>query len=88
MLDLCSGKGGDIFKWAKARISHYVGVEYSHALNLKAMNRIEKAQKFQMPVILVSNDAADTQFSIKEVLHKEEQFKRFGKNIVFDIVSC
>ena len=32
VLDLCGGRGGDLFKWDNQNIAHYVGVDLSTAL--------------------------------------------------------
>jgi ubiquinone/menaquinone biosynthesis C-methylase UbiE len=29
VLDLCCGRGGDLAKWKKAKICHYVGLDFS-----------------------------------------------------------
>ena len=39
VLDLCCGRGGDLHKWAKKRIAHYVGVDLSSALVREAKRR-------------------------------------------------
>lgn len=39
VLDLCCGRGGDLGKWAKNGIAHYVGVDLSEALVVEAKRR-------------------------------------------------
>jgi mRNA (guanine-N7-)-methyltransferase len=39
VLDLCCGRGGDLGKWAKQNINHYVGVDLSGPLVEEAKNR-------------------------------------------------
>lgn len=39
ILDLCCGRGGDIGKWAKQNIFHYVGADLSEPLVKEARSR-------------------------------------------------
>ena len=39
ILDLCCGKGGDIFKWRLAKPAHYVGVDLSRESVKEAHSR-------------------------------------------------
>ena len=39
ILDLCCGRGGDLGKWAKNEIAHYVGVDLSRPLVVEAQRR-------------------------------------------------
>ena len=32
VLDLCGGRGGDLFKWDQQQIAHYIGVDLSTSL--------------------------------------------------------
>ena len=42
VLDLCCGRGGDIQKWKKQNIAHYVGVDLSRALVAEAYTRYQE----------------------------------------------
>lgn len=37
VFDLCSGKGGDLGKWAMKKLSHYVALEYQEQLSKNAI---------------------------------------------------
>ena len=39
VLDLCCGRGGDLFKWAYSGAAHYVGVDLSFPLVTEAKRR-------------------------------------------------
>ena len=39
VLDLCCGRGGDLFKWKNQDVVHYVGVDLSQALVEEAQRR-------------------------------------------------
>ena len=41
VLDLCSGKGGDLAKWNKKSPSHYVAFEYSKTSTEEALERFK-----------------------------------------------
>lgn len=44
VLDLCCGRGGDLGKWAKQKINHYVGLDLSEQLIIEAKARFEETQ--------------------------------------------
>ena len=39
VLDLCCGRGGDLHKWGKQNIAHYVGIDLSLSLVKEAQRR-------------------------------------------------
>lgn len=39
VLDLCCGRGGDLAKYQKQRVAHYVGVDLSEELVIEARQR-------------------------------------------------
>ncbi len=88
MFDLCAGKGGDINKWQRQHPSHYVALEFQQALIDKAVERLKLRQTPNYPSIFIVADAGDKNTTIDNVLSNHEEFKGFGRNIVFDIVSC
>ena len=42
ILDMCCGAGGDLFKWQKANIAHYVGSDLSSSSVREAKKRHEE----------------------------------------------
>lgn len=45
VLDLCCGRGGDLFKWKNQDVVHYVGVDLSQALVEEAQRRYNESLK-------------------------------------------
>jgi mRNA (guanine-N7-)-methyltransferase len=39
VLDLCCGRGGDMVKWKKANVAHYVGLDFSDSSITEAQTR-------------------------------------------------
>jgi mRNA (guanine-N7-)-methyltransferase len=87
VFDLCSGRGGDLFKWLKAEPSHYVALEYQESLIDKAVERFKKARA-KFPGVFIVADAGDPNTTIDQILNTHEEVKDFGRSVVFDIVSC
>jgi len=88
VFDICAGKGGDIKKWQRQYPSHYVALEYQQTLIDKAIERLKSRDIPKYPSIFIVADAGDKNTTIDHVLRDHEEFKGFGRNIVFDIVSC
>ena len=81
VLDLCCGKGGDLKKWSRQRIAHYVGCDLSPNLVNEAQRRYNEMHNDRRPgfgggrstmfkAIFMVNDAGplDTNNSIDNVL--------------------
>jgi mRNA (guanine-N7-)-methyltransferase len=68
ILDLCSGRGGDIKKWQRLKPSHYVAIEYQEALIDKAIERLKEMKYVKYPSIFVVADAGDPNTTIDQVL--------------------
>jgi mRNA (guanine-N7-)-methyltransferase len=88
VLDLCSGKGGDLNKWVKRGVSHYVALEFQGSLIDKAMRRLRNFKNIRFPSIFVVQDVGDPNTLIDRVLDNRDLFKNIKKKIVFDLVSC
>ena len=58
VFDLCGGKGGDIFKWKKQKIAHYVLLDLSKKLVEEGKSRFEDGG-CPYPSIFLVGDAAD-----------------------------
>ena len=94
VLDLCCGRGGDLGKWAKQSIHHYVGVDLSGALVAEAARRYQDSyvdrrdgngQIFK--AVWIVNDAGDENNLIDTILKQESSLKDIREPIVFDLVS-
>lgn len=88
VLDMCSGKGGDLNKWVRIKPSHYVALEYQKSLVEKAMERLSNFKNVYFPSIFIVNDAGDPHTLIDHVFNTHEAFKDIRQRIVFDVVSC
>lgn len=88
VLDLCAGKGGDLNKWIKRGVSHYVAMEYQDSLIQKGMQRLKEMRNVRFPSIFVVHDAGDPNTLVDRVLDNRDIFKNIKRKIVFDIVSC
>ena len=75
VLDLCSGKGGDLNKWIRRKPSHYVAMEYQGSLIEKAMKRLQNYKKLEFPSIFVVHDAGDPNTLLDHVFNTHEAFK-------------
>lgn len=82
VLDICCGKGGDLQKWFRNKINHYVGVDLSENSVKNAAERFKKMKfKGRLPfhAIFMVNDTGDDKNSFLNYL---------DKRILFDVVSC
>ena len=82
VLDIGCGKGGDLNKWSKANINHYVGIDIAETSIEQAKNRyLETKNRNRGRIFSADFYAADcTKVDI-------EQFFA-DKNVTFDIVTC
>jgi len=65
VFDLCSGRGGDIKKWKRLNLSHYVALEYQETLTDKAIDRLKEMEKYvKYPSIFIVADAGDPNTTI------------------------
>lgn len=82
VLDIGCGKGGDLLKWSKARIGHYVGVDIAETSVEQAKSRYAD-MKYKQKNRIFSGEfyAADCTKANLEELYED-------KNIMFDIVTC
>lgn len=74
VLDLCAGKGGDIMKWVKRGVSHYVAMEYQATLIEKAVLRMKDMKWVKFPSIFIVHDAGDPNTLVDKVLDNKELF--------------
>lgn len=85
VLDMCCGKGGDLFKWQSARISHLVCTDIAEVSLDQCETRFEQMQQ---RVRHRDNDL----FSIEYIhadcsrIRLKEKYK--DPNLKFDMVSC
>ncbi|CAI2361194.1 unnamed protein product [Moneuplotes crassus] len=83
VLDICCGKGGDLQKWIKNRVFHYVGVDLSDNSVRNASERFKKMKnrggKLPFHGIFVVNNVGDQKNSFLNYLDKK---------ILFDVASC
>lgn len=91
-MDLCCGKGGDIFKWRLAKPAHYVGVDLSRESVKEAHSRyldviVGKNAYDAFPSIFIVADCGDPLNQLSNILAKEPSLSRLRSRIVFDVVS-
>lgn len=74
VLDLCCGRGGDMVKWKKANVSHYVGLDFSDSSITEAQTRylslvIDQAHnpRDRFPAIFIVADAGDQQNLLTDI---------------------
>lgn len=81
--DIGCGKGGDLLKWSKAHIDHYVGVDIAETSVEQAKSRYNENKNRNHRGRLYTADfhAADCTKVNLETLYK-------GKKMTFDIVTC
>ena len=89
ILDLCSGKGGDLKKWLRKEHMpcHYVGFELSQSATEEAKRRYEGIYDNNVPSIFIIGDVGDPNNTIDKLL-QNEKFKDIRQEVRFDIVSC
>jgi len=80
VLDLCCGKGGDIGKFNRHRISFYVGVDCSKQSLIEAKDRFTNI-KCKFDALLVCGDVADPEISVNDIVSREF-------TLDYDLVSC
>ena len=83
VLDIGCGKGGDLLKWSKANIDHFVGVDIAETSvdQAKARFREMKERRNRSPRFTTEFHAADCTKTDLDDLYEE-------KSVTFDIVSC
>lgn len=77
VLDIGCGKGGDLQKWGKARVNHYVGVDIAQTSVEQAKDRYS-GRRCNFSADFFAADCTKTDL---DPLYKD-------KNVTFDIVSC
>ena len=80
ILDLCCGKGGDIGKFNRHKISFYVGVDMSKQNLIEAKYRFQKL-KCKFDALLICGDVADAETSVHDIVQREF-------SLDYDLVSC
>lgn len=80
VLDLCCGKGGDLGKFAKQKISFYVGIDMSKKNLIEAKDRF-KSHNCGFDGILIGGDITDPEITINQIVSQEF-------NLEYDLVSC
>ena len=79
VLDIGCGKGGDLLKWSKAKINHYVGVDIAETSVEQAKSRYrENASRNRFSADFYAADCTKVDL---ETVYED-------KNVTFDIVSC
>ena len=83
VLDIGCGKGGDLLKWSKARVDHFVGVDIAETSVDQAKDRYRDMKNRNNRGKMFSADfyAADCTKVDLETLYGD-------KKMTFDIVSC
>jgi SAM-dependent methyltransferase len=73
LLDLGSGRGGDIFKWGSLKINRVYGVDPDVSSVEEAINRYKKnRRKCVSKVSFYKRSATDTGFITDKILHKRK----------------
>ncbi|OSX74444.1 hypothetical protein BU14_0289s0023 [Porphyra umbilicalis] len=78
VLDLCSGKGGDLQKWARAPASSYVACDTAEVSVRQALGRYNELGRRPFPAVFLVGDC----FAVDVLAHLED-----GHG-TFDVVSC
>ena len=93
VLDLCCGAGGDLNKWHKAGIAHYVGsdlsekcVKEAHSRHQQRVQRSMQNNNFSAIFIVADASKADKGSSHDAILAEIEKHKRIER-ITFDVIS-
>ena len=92
ILDLCCGTGGDMTKWHRQKIAHYVGadlskksVEQAHQRHKQSITQSTRDDKFSAIFIVADASKKD---AIDTILSQFEKQKRLEKGLImFDVVS-
>lgn len=86
VLELACGKGGDLFKWSRANIENYVGVDIAGNSLSEAFERWKEhvndektAKKAKYPALFYERDMS---------LAHDEFWKDLAPDMYFDMVSC
>ena len=99
VLDLCCGVGGDLDKWQKQNIAHYVGSDLSDTSVIEAQRRHKemcgRAYSYEGPrqqqafsaIFIVSDASSNDSGSIDSILNEEQKRMHIREKIVFDVVS-
>jgi len=77
VLDLCSGKGGDLLKFNKASINHYVAADLAHNSVMDVINRYNSLQNITFSATFVSANCCKVRLADK-----------LPPNLLFDLVNC
>lgn len=84
VLDLACGKGGDLIKWDKAKISYYVGIDIAEGSIEDCRTRYngeadhhQRRKKFSFPARLICGDCFEVQLD-----------RALADDMPFDIISC
>mmetsp|Transcript_3855 Transcript_3855/g.13918 ORF Transcript_3855/g.13918 Transcript_3855/m.13918 type:complete len:304 (+) Transcript_3855:217-1128(+) len=83
ILDLACGKGGDLPKWAKQEIGHYVGVDIAYKSITDAIQRYNGQQNragCNFPAIWCAGNFCKSNFF--------QELEKVEKGVRFDAVSC
>jgi mRNA (guanine-N7-)-methyltransferase len=84
ILDLACGKGGDLPKWSKQEIGHYVGVDIAYGSICNAIERYNgnerNRQGCQFPAVWCAGNFVNPNFF--------DQLEKVEPGIRFDAVSC
>eukprot|EP00960_Hanusia_phi_P037300 752854-Hanusia_phi.AAC.1 len=83
ILDLACGKGGDLPKWAKQEIGHYVGVDIAYKSITDAIQRYNGQQNragCNFPAIWCAGNFCKSNFF--------NELEKVEKGVRFDAVSC
>ena len=85
VLDLCSGRGGDLGKWQKQNIAHYVAVDLADELVKEAQKRYletyvnvpsyKNRGRQIFKAIFVVNDAGDKNNLLDTLLSRDQRLK-------------
>eukprot|EP00168_Porphyra_purpurea_P020228 TRINITY_DN8440_c0_g1_i1.p1 TRINITY_DN8440_c0_g1~~TRINITY_DN8440_c0_g1_i1.p1 ORF type:complete len:362 (-),score=133.72 TRINITY_DN8440_c0_g1_i1:321-1322(-) len=78
VLDLCSGKGGDLQKWTRASASSYVACDTAEVSVRQALGRYNELGQRPFPAVFLVGDC----FAVDVLAHLED-----GPG-TFDVVSC
>lgn len=80
VLDLCCGKGADLYKWERAGATHYVGVDLAINRLREARDKVYDPRKLHFGGFLKEADVGSVQLT--------RDFPASIKSREFDIVSC